>query len=113
MPTCRLAIALHKTVQRRHVARWPETSGAVAARRNHSPEPWPLDWDHAVRIAAARLAEQYVMPDTAIHPLLREQAEWLAALLTAFGELAEVVDHLHAHADGSSVSKQNEPSFAA
>ena len=75
MPTSRLAIALHKTVQRRHVARWPETSGAVAARRNHSPEPWPLDWDHAKclhRLPPGWL-NNTAMPDTAIHPLLRSR----------------------------------------
>lgn len=58
----------------------------------------PLDWDHALHAAAARLKEQYVLPETADHPLLAGEVQWLAVLLCAYGRLAEEVDRACGHA---------------
>ncbi len=51
------------------------------------------------------LGEQYIPPDTAKHPLLADQVEWLAALQCAYGKLAEVVDRMQARAAELPVSK--------
>jgi hypothetical protein len=99
MRTNRRDIVLRKITQSRRVARWPETPGPDGPRRNRWLDPALLDWDHAVRTAAVRLAGHDALPDNVIHPLLRGQAEWLAALLTAFGKLADEVDRLPERTD--------------
>jgi hypothetical protein len=65
----------------------------------------PLDWNQALQVAAARLGEQYILADTAKHPLLADQVQWLAALLCAYGKLAEEVDRMQARAAEPPVSK--------
>ncbi len=77
-----------------------------AVGHNHPPESAHLDWDHAVRTATALLQEQLVLPDAAGHPLLTDQAASLAALLCAFGKLAEGVDRMDARINQPLVGKQ-------
>ncbi len=76
------------------------------ARHNHPPEFGPLNWDQAVRAAAARLAEEDVPPDTASDPLLAGHTAWLAGLLCAYGKLADEVDRMQARAYELPVSKR-------
>jgi hypothetical protein len=80
---------------------------------DHSPGSEPLDWDQAVRVAATRLNEQHVVPDTMGHKLLGDEterlgdeAEGLAALLCAYGKLAEEVACRHPPADEPLISQQ-------
>jgi len=118
MQVNRVGVALRKSAQSWHIKRSPETSAHdLGARRYSSLEPEQFDWDHAVRAAAARLAEQYAVPDTAHHPLLAHQIEWLAALLTAFGKLAEEVSPMQTRMDEASLGKHagtsKRPSSAA
>jgi len=76
------------------------------ARHNHPPESGPLDWDHAVQAATMRLQEEDIMPDTASHPLLADQAARLAALLCAYGMLADETDRMQARLAEPSVTKR-------
>ncbi len=71
---------------------------STAAHPSHPPNRSPLDWDLAVRVAAARLKETYVLPDTAGLPTPAAAVQRLAALLCAYGKLAEEADRMQAHA---------------
>jgi len=76
------------------------------ARHNHPPEARPLDWDDAVGAAKARLNEPDVLPDTASDPVLADAIEWLAAMLCAYGKLADEVDRMQARVDQLPVGKR-------
>lgn len=109
MHTNRRNIALRTIAQSRRVARWPETPGPDGLLLNPRPGPVLLDWEHAVRAAAARLAGQSASPDASVHPLIRGQAAWQAALITAFGKLAEEVERLRVRTMEPLISHEDEP----
>src|SRR5271167_5032860 len=95
-------VPVWKTAQHGRLARFPARPVKPGvAGCNDLREPRPLDWDQAVRAAKARLNEQCVLPDTMDHPLVADQAAWLAGLLCAYGKLADEVDHMEARADAT------------
>ena len=99
-------VPVWKTAQHGRLARFPARPVKPGvAGCNDLREPRPLDWDQAVRAAKARLNEQCVLPDTMDHPLVADQAAWLAGLLCAYGKLADEVDHMEARADATPISK--------
>ena len=77
----------------------------TAAHPAIHPIARPLDWDLAVRVAAARLKETYVLPDTGGHPSPAAEVQELAALLSAYGKLAEERDRMQARAGDLRVGK--------
>jgi hypothetical protein len=68
--------------------------------------PLDLDWDHAIRVAAARLKESWLLPETRNHPAVVALAVELAAFLCAYGLLAEEVRRARAKADNAAVVNQ-------
>ena len=74
-------------------------SPAVPNRIVRPHNPRPLDWDHVVDAATARLEESWVRPDNSGHMLASGLAEELAATLCAYGMVAAEVDHMRDHAD--------------
>jgi hypothetical protein len=60
--------------------------------------PFHLDWHHAIRIAAARLKESWLLPETGSDPAVAALAVELAGFLCAYGLLAEEV-HRRARAN--------------
>ena len=75
---------------------------------NHLLESPPLDleWDDAIRAAAARLKESWLLPETQHHPAVATLAVELAAFLCAYGLLAEEVRRSQAQADNPAVVTQ-------
>lgn len=71
----------------------------------HLLESPPLepDWDDAVRAAAARLKESWLLPETQHHPAVAAPAVELGAFLCAYGLLAEEVRRSQAQVDNSAV----------
>ena len=89
-------LALRETARCGHVAPLPAPAHEPeVARRKDSLAAHPLDWDEAVRAAAARLSETWIQPDTKHHPVVRGLAQQLAALLCAYGELPGEADRMH------------------
>jgi hypothetical protein len=68
----------------------PGDLSALTTGMNHLR---PLDWDSAVRAAAARLDEGWELPETKCDPMLQEE---LAAFLCAYDMLGEEVEHMDA-----------------
>jgi hypothetical protein len=68
---------------------------------NHSFHSFNLDWDDAVRAAAARLDEGWELSDTKCGPQVEEE---LAAFLCAYGMLGEAVERMDAGCDRRSHS---------
>ncbi len=60
-----------------------------------SHEPSPLNWQHALDAAAARVNEKWIIPETGSHPSVDLMGEELAALLCAYGFLTEESDRMH------------------
>jgi hypothetical protein len=69
---------------------------------NHPPTQPPLDWQQALRAAASRLNEKWLLPATRDHPAVADMAVQLAALVCAYGKLSEEVDRMQARPDGPS-----------
>jgi hypothetical protein len=86
-------------------------SNAVPGER--SPKYRPLDWNLAVRVAAARLSEQAILPDTMGYALLTGEAQRLAALLCAYGKLAEEADRMQRRADEAPAGPQQRQASAS
>jgi hypothetical protein len=70
----------------------------------------PLDWDHALEAAAARLIESSIEPDTIAHMETSGQANEFAATLCAYGLLVEEVEHMHRREDDAKVTQPTAPS---
>jgi len=58
-----------------------------------------LDLEEARRVAAARLKEGWISPDTANHPVAAALVEELAALLCAYGLLAKEAERMRTGAE--------------
>jgi hypothetical protein len=63
------------------------------------PGPRPLDWEHVVDAAAARLEESWVRPDATGYMMASGLADEFAATLCAYGMAAEEADHMHVRMD--------------
>jgi hypothetical protein len=88
------------TAQRHRLVRPPPPVPEPGEIRfNHPIESRPLDWEHAVRAAAGRLSEKWVLSDTIRHPVMDGLARQLAALLCAYGMLPAEVERMETHAD--------------
>jgi hypothetical protein len=68
------------------------------ARSNQPVQVRPLDWQQAVRAAAARLNETWGLSDATGQPVMLELAQQLAALLCAYSKLPEEVERMEARA---------------
>lgn len=66
--------------------------GANPVRNPH--EQRPVDWDHAVHAAAARLEEAWIQPDLTGYMRASGLADEFAATLCAYGMVAAEVDHM-------------------
>jgi hypothetical protein len=77
----------------------PQASEPHTDQVNSSFEPQPLDWHNAVLAAAARLNENFGTPDPMNDPLVAGMAQEVAALLSAYGEIAGEVGRMQAHAN--------------
>jgi hypothetical protein len=90
----------------------PNLPAAVSVRDidclKHLLESPPLDlaWDDAIRAAAARLKESWLLPETRNHPAVAALAVELAAFLCAYGLLADEVRRGRAQADNPAVVTQ-------
>lgn len=81
-----------KTVERPCVpSLLARTSEPESGCLNHSLETRPVDWDQAMCAAAARLNEGWLLPETGNHPAVAELVWELAALMCAYGLVAEEV----------------------
>jgi|HubBroStandDraft_1064217.scaffolds.fasta_scaffold152721_1 hypothetical protein len=69
----------------------------------------PLDWDHALEAAAARLIEASIEPDTIAHMEESGQANEFAATLCAYGLLVEEVEHMHRREDDAKATQPATP----
>jgi hypothetical protein len=69
----------------------------------------PLDWDHALEAAAARLIESSIEPDTIAHMEASGQANEFAATLCAYGLLVEEVEHMHRREDDTEAAEPAPP----
>jgi hypothetical protein len=88
----------HTVLSRRRVAQRPVPE-PTDNRANYVSRPQPLDWEQAVRAAASRLNETWVLSDTAGHPVMADLAQRLAALLCAYGEMPKEVERMQARSD--------------
>ena len=59
----------------------------------------PVDWEHVVDAAAARLEESWIRPDATGHMMTSGLAEEFAATLCAYGMAAAETDHMQGRMD--------------
>jgi hypothetical protein len=99
MPVDRPIASVRKSVRTTHTPPPVLPSQPHGDRFRNSPEPAPIDWDVALKAAAAMLDETFGAPGSLSDPLLADMVQDLAARLCAYDQIGAAVDHMHARPD--------------